>query len=271
MTTMTGSWTEQVHRVDAATRLPDGVLSGLVRGDVAVVVLRGLLPAAVFRGNRERVRSLFHRRTTTRYRNGALTTIGPYLAKHLDRPDRYFTEAAGAAALLSGAGVDLADRVRARLREVLGLARLEPAREPDGRRYPPGVVRIHADGVSNPLHNDNIMRDAAGTGLAVAGLRYQLSCVVCIEECTAGGELVTHRRSWTAGDERFKVAGELGYRPEVTRGAASHEFRPRAGDVYLINPTYYHEIKRVAGADRVTLGFFIGFPDGELTEAVVWG
>ncbi|CAM5659769.1 hypothetical protein SALBM311S_09861 [Streptomyces alboniger] len=41
--------------------------------------------------------------------------------------------------------------------------------------------------------------------------------------------------------------------------------------MYLINPTYYHEIEKVHGATRTTLGFFIGFTDDTLTNAVAWG
>lgn len=91
--------------------------------------------------------------------------------------------------------------MRERLREVLGLRSLAPAREPDGRCYCECIVRIHADGVRNPLHNDSIMRDAAETCIRLAHLEEQLSCVVCLQECDSGGELYHDRKKWHPNDE----------------------------------------------------------------------
>ncbi|MFC1418878.1 2OG-Fe(II)-dependent halogenase WelO5 family protein [Streptacidiphilus cavernicola] len=264
------SWDRVV--IDAGATRPDfHLLRDLVHGDVAVVVLRNLLPAQVFSDNLARLGTLFDSASTTAYANGSLTTVGPYLAKYLDRLDDYFTAAKEADARLGDVSFDLAEQVRTALREGFGLTALEPAREPDGREYAPSVVRIHADGVRNPLHNDNIMRDAAGTGIVLAELAHQLSCVVCLQECDEGGELKIYRKSWEPEDEQHKVPGHLGYRQEAVSGAACHAFKPRAGDVYLINPTRFHEIERVSGSDRLTMGFFLGFASDRLDSAVVWG
>ncbi|MFF3747170.1 2OG-Fe(II)-dependent halogenase WelO5 family protein [Streptomyces kronopolitis] len=145
------------------------------------------------------------------------------------------------------------------------------AQEPDARDYAASVVRIHADGVRNQLHNDNIMRDAQGAGLALTDLAYQLSCVVCLQECDAGGELRMYRKPWEPVDEAYKIQDGLGYDEAVVDGYPCHEFTPQAGDIYLINPTRYHSIERVTGPDRLTMGFFIGFADDALNSAVVWG
>jgi hypothetical protein len=248
------------------------LLGQLIRGEVAVVRLRELLPPQDFDLARDRLPDLVAEARTTRYVNGALTTVGPYLNKYLDRPDDYFTEAERAEALFRRAGFDLADRVRTALAKAFALRTMEPATEPDGRRYGPAVLRVHADGVSNPLHNDNIMRDAADTGLSLAGLAAQLSCVVCVQECDTGGELMIYDRPWRPEDERHKVDRGLGYDHMVVADARRLIFRPRSHDVYLINPTHYHEIERVGGASRITLGFFIGFHDTRPpTDAVVWG
>ncbi|MGK5641967.1 2OG-Fe(II)-dependent halogenase WelO5 family protein [Streptomyces sp. URMC 126] len=130
---------------------------------------------------------------------------------------------------------------------------------------------IHADGVRDPLHNDNIMRDAAGTGIVLADLARQLSCVVCLQECDEGGELRIYRRPWEPQDETFKIDGGLGYDEGVVEGHPGHEFKPQAGDVYVINPMQYHSIEQVSGSDRITMGFFLGFADEKLGSAVVWG
>ncbi|MEU9078789.1 hypothetical protein ACFYUY_10790 [Kitasatospora sp. NPDC004745] len=266
-------WGRVVHHLDQPGEpAPDGpgLLKGLISGDHAVVVLRGLLSEEEFTANRERVVPLFGRADTTEYSNGSLTTLGPYLAKHLAAPDTYFEQAAAAERLTAGVGFDLADRVRARLAEVLGLDAFDVAAEPDGREYARKNVRIYSDGVRTPLHNDNMMRDAAGTGLVLAGLLHHLSVVVCIQECDGGGELEIHRKQWEPLDEEFKVVGGLGYDQAVTRGAPAHRFKPQTGDVYLLNPTHYHSIEKPTGTDRVTMGFFFGFFDPALTRAVAW-
>ncbi|MGW7001545.1 2OG-Fe(II)-dependent halogenase WelO5 family protein [Streptomyces sp. NPDC054933] len=264
------TWTRVI--VDASTARPDSaLLQQLAHGEIAVVVLRNLLPAEAFAVNRERIGKLLANASTTEYVNGALTTVGPYLAKYLDRPQGYFEDAEAARAMLDSVEFDLDGQVRSGLREAFGLGSMEPAREPDGREYSPSVVRIHANGVRNPLHNDNIMRDAAGTGIALADLAFQLSCVVCLQECDGGGELRMYQREWKPVDEAHKIPGGLGYDEAVVDGIPCHEFKPQAGDVYLINPTRYHSIERVSGSDRLTMGFFVGFGDDRLKDAVVWG
>lgn len=258
--------------VDASAGRPaPGLLKQLADGEVAVAVLRNLLPAESFTDNLARVAKLFANASRTDYTNGSLTTIGPYLAKYLDGADAYFAAAATAQQQLDGVGFDLAEQVHDALGGAFGLRSVAPAREEDGRRYPGSVIRIHADGVRNPLHNDNIMRDARGTGLAVAGLTCQLSCVVCLQECETGGELRIYQRGWDPSDESHKIAGGLGYDEAVVAGVPVHEFKPKAGDVYVINPTRYHSIERVAGSDRLTMGFFMGFADERMDAAVVWG
>ncbi|WP_050373281.1 hypothetical protein [Streptomyces acidiscabies] len=156
--------------------------------------------------------------------------------------------------------VDLPSRVRAALRRTFGLATLDPASGPDGE----AVIRLHSDGARDPLHHDRLTRDATGTAC-------RLSCVVSLQECDWGGELVTYRKPWEPSDERWRVPDGPGYRGEVVAAAPRHVFRPRTRDVYLINPAYYHETEKTHGATRTTLGFFIGFTDDTLDHAVTWG
>ncbi|MGH3688255.1 MAG: hypothetical protein ACRDRU_01275 [Pseudonocardiaceae bacterium] len=268
--TATARWNRVVRRV-GVDPIGTDLLRGLVDGQISVVALKGLLPSEVFSQHRERLARLFDRASTTQYVNGTLTTIGPYLAKYLSNVDEYFREAKEANSLTSEISFTLADEVRAGLAEVFSMRRFYVAEEPDGRRYADSVVRIHADGVRNPLHNDNIMRDAAGTNLVVSNLLYQLSCVVCVQECATGGELKTYAKPWQPADEQFKILGGLGYEYGVVESVPSHEFKPQTEDVYLINPTYFHEIAEVGGSDRLTLGFFFGFAEQQLDNAIAWG
>ncbi|WP_328782633.1 hypothetical protein OHT68_30010 [Streptomyces canus] len=268
---MAGSWDRTVHHLEEQGGVDGrGILRSLVDGSAAVVVLRGLLPPERFASGIERILPLFRQATATNYTNVTSTTVGTYLAKHLAAPDAYFDEAAAAEELTDAVDFDLADRIRERLADVLELDSFELEREPDGRAYAKKNVRIYSDGVRTPLHNDKIMRDAVGTGLVVEKLRHQLSVVVCLQECDGGGELEIHQKSWHPQDEQFKIAGGFGYDGQVVGDAAVHWFKPQTGDVYLLNPTYYHAIGAPTGTDRITMGFFFGFYDDALRHAVAW-
>lgn len=245
-------------------------LRQLIRGEVSVIVIRNLLSQAVWDQYRSRIQAQFAKAVTTNYANGALTTIGPYLARYLPDLKTYLAEAARINQLYRDLGFDLCARMRDHLQRALAMESLVPASEPGLGRYAEGVVRIHADGVRNPLHNDNIMRDGAGQGISVTAIRHQLSCVVCLQECDGGGELHHYAKSWEESDEVFKIPGGLGYDEKVVAGRPVEIFKPRTGDVYLINPTHYHSIETVRGADRITLGFFLGFPDDQLDHAWTW-
>jgi hypothetical protein len=130
--TNAGTWNRVVCEVDGP--LDPDLLRGLVDGDYGVVVLKGLLPSAEFALGRDRIQRMFHRVSTTQYVNGALTTIGPFLARYLSDVDAYFADAKDADALSTEAGFDLDLKVRDRLREVLGLRSFDTAQQPDGLR-----------------------------------------------------------------------------------------------------------------------------------------
>lgn len=244
-------------------------LKGLVENRYAAIVLKNLLSQEILDKSREIIQSNYHKARATQYCNGCLTTIGPYLAKYLNQIDQYFSEAQITASLFP-IEWELSYHIREQLHHIFSLESLEGAREKDGQKYSPFVVRLHGDGVHNPLHNDNIMRDAASTDLCVARLTYQLSCVICIQECDQGGHLRHYQKQWHPDDEKYKIENGIGYDSQVVQGKPCFTFQPQTGDVYLINPTNYHEVDRVAGKTRITLGFFIGFFDRELRNAIVW-
>lgn len=235
----------------------------------AVLVLRNALDPELLNTIKNNVYRLREHIQKTQYINGALTTFGPYLAKHLNSLDDYFAKANETDMLFTN-NDDLRAIVREKLCALLNCERLEVAQEPDGRFYAPATVRIHADGVANPLHNDNIMRDAAHTSLKLKNLTRQLSCVVCIQECDEGGELVHYKKRWHQEDEQYKILNGLGYETGVVEGVEGCRFRPQTGDIYLIDPTHYHEILSVKGRDRITMGFFIGFFGNQTQSGVVW-
>ena len=259
-------WNIETHDV---RRGPcSGALAHLRDDSSAVIVLKNVIRPETLHDVAEALERHRSSMTVSSYSNAALTTFGPYLARHLPDAAPYF-----AAARMAGGSfppvADLSAAVRSRLREALQLESLSPACEPDGRMYSPAVIRIHGDGVSNPLHNDRVMRDAAGSGLVVERLDLQFSCVTCIQECDSGGELMHYQRRWKPEDERFKANG-LGYRDGVVDAAQVCTFRPQTGDVYLIDPTNYHAIRAVQGQDRITMGFFFGFFEGGPHRGICW-
>lgn len=262
-------WGKIILKGDAG-RPHKELLRRLVDQDVSVIVMRDLLGDKLLAKGLELIFAHYAKKSANRYHNGTLTTIGPYLARHLKELDVYFSQATMTDEVFANTDFDMRKIVQSQLRSMFGWKKLSVESEADGRRYADSIIRVHGDGVANPLHNDNIMRDAKGTGLKLAGLKHQLSCVVCMQECDQGGELVTYRKRWAPEDEKFKVKDGLGYHAEVVSEVSRDVFRPQQGDVYVINPTSYHEIERVTGKDRVTLSFFIGFYDDNLEEAVLW-
>ena len=266
---MTQTWDRVVYEGNG-TEIGTEPLRGLINGDHAVVVLRGLLPAEVFAENKQRILPLRDAAAVTQYVNGSLTLIGVFLVRYLSHVDDYFQDARAADEVRASLGFDLTVRVRAKLREVLGLHRFDVAAEPDGRQYASSNLRICRDTVGTPLHNDNIMRDGASSGLVLSRLRHQLSCVVCLQGCERGGELSIYQKPWRPADEIYKIPNGLGYDMGVVAGTAAHNFRPETGDIYLLNPTYYHAVEPAYGVDRITLGFFFGFFDDRLQDGVTW-
>jgi len=266
---MNSTWTPVVINVDGST-ISSALLRGLIDGDHPVVLLKGLLSDEIVAANRQVLLGLRNGARVTQYANGSLTLIGTFLVKYLEKLDEYFVEAKNADARTAAAGFYLPAHVREKLRRAFGMREFETAREPDGRCYASSNVRICANNIDTPLHNDNIKRDGAPYPIILAGLKHQLSCVVCVQGCEEGGELSIYRKPWEPADEIHKVPSGLGYDLAVVEGRPVYEFRPKTSDVYLLNPTNYHAVKKVTGADRITLGFFFGFFDDQLDRAVSW-
>lgn len=232
-----------------------GQRAALEQGEIPILRITGSAPEATRAAARAAVDRT--KATVTQYSNGALTTIGPYIAAHLRKPETYFARRGEIETLFADPETDPRPYIMAALADALGLKGVPTLTEPQFGAYAAGVVRVHADGVANPLHNDNLARDAAGTGLVLERATCQLSVIYCIDECTTGGELVHYRKRWSRADETHKIVGGLGYERAVVEGVEAVTFRPSAGDLYLINPTHYHEILAVGGASRVTLGMFL--------------
>jgi hypothetical protein len=260
------SW--KIQRFGENVRPGRNLVRQLCSGDVAVAVFKSALTPSLIAESQlaiDRFRGIANK---TDYVNGSLTTIGQYLAKHINNPSQYFSSASTVEEQLFR-DAQIPRWVRQFLAHRFSI-KIAVASEDDGRKYAGAIVRLHADGVCNPLHNDNIARDARHTGLAVAKVTNQLSCVVCLQECTTGGALHHYQKAWNSVDEQFKIPNGLGYYEQVVADCPAVTYKPSVGDIYVMNPTYYHSISAVGGTERRTLGFFFGSTDEDLEKWIAW-
>ncbi|WP_413507019.1 hypothetical protein [Serratia proteamaculans] len=260
----------QIRVIEPTMLVEPDWLEDIITARVPLLVLRNFLQVEVRETVIGELQQCRENIRVSHYPNGTLTTLGPYLAKYTSAPENYFTELRDSLPLLPKSLISLQQNVYQWVKVVLKLDALETACEAQYGPYSGSIVRFHANGVANPLHSDHIVRDAAGTGLTVTAIRHQLSCVVCLQECNDGGALRIYNKKWRQEDERFKTSGELGYRDGIKEGCESCEFRPLSGDIYLFNPAYYHEIDRVVGDTRITMGFFFGITDENMKRAIAW-
>lgn len=270
MTPITTSRWSNPLIIESDTDLPNNYKQQLLTGEISVLVLRNQVDKSILNQLLNEVKTRHEHVKTSSYNNCALTTFGTYLARHINEPKNYFQAYQEIKPSLPPTADKITGLAYKKLAEILNLESLEVAIDPIHQSYSPYILRIHANGVANPLHNDMIIRDAKGTGLKVEYLASQLSCIVCIQECDQGGYLKHYDKVWHQDDEVYKIKDGLGYQQEVVTGHQSCTFKPQVGDIYVINPTYYHEIDQVQGNDRVTLGFFFGFMDDCENKAIAW-
>lgn len=261
---------QKILIINPLTSIESGWTKDIVTGHTTLLVLRGFLRNNTMHSISRDVLACHENITTSNYTNANLTTLGPYLAKYFSNPHAYFSQSRAQQSLYPQSLVDIRAVIYQTLRHALVLDYLETAFEPGLGEYSGSIIRFHADGVSNPLHTDNVLRDGSGSGLAVTAIKHQLSCVVCLQECTQGGILRIHQKVWEPLHERFKVKGELGYREDVISGSEFCDFYPRQGDIYVFNPNHYHQISPVSGMTRITMGFFFGIVDESMKKAIAW-
>jgi len=248
----------------------DSRLQALLSGDTGVLVLRGLLSEEALSSALNSVEEIEDRTRVNSYPNAQLITVGPYLAGCVRSPQVYFDAVKHIACDLPPPLVEFNAMIYRIVAAALGLHTLKVATENADSSYSPFIVLIHRSGMTMPLHNDMIARDAKGSGLFIANTKSQLRCVVCLQECTSGGELIHYRKPWSSSDESLKVNGHFGYPHSVVDGFEKLVFRPMTGDIYIFNPTYYHEVAEILGTTRVTMGFFFGHADASTKEMFAW-
>lgn len=230
---------------------------------------KGTVPYAVFPGFldesecSEVVEALKAARMTT-FKSGdaVVSTLGVYLPDAVDDPDAYFAHAAelepAIASVLELSRGDVRDQIR-RMFESHMNRPVIAARGPEGQEYGQGCLRVHGAGAGSSIHRDVLAVDVAGWN--VAEMDAQFSAVLMLQPPDIGGELVVYRQRWRPQDDaEFKNKGAKGWHPRVVEGAQVATYSAAAGDVYVFNPTHYHEVPRTSGeTDRVSMQFFMAF------------
>ena len=260
----------QIRVINPCMFVDNTWLDDIVTARVPLLVLRGFLTPTATTEVVKDVMQCRQKIALTYPCPNVSTTLGACLEKYTSVPENYFTELRDIQPMLPDTLLTLREQVYDWVKKVLKLESLQTAQEPELGPYSAAIVRLHSDGVAQPLHHHDIVRDAASSGLAVSQILHQLSCVVCLQTDDSSGALRIYNKKWQAEDEGFKTPGEQGYQNTVVQHCETCEFSPRRGDIYLFNPAYYHETGRVSGDTRMTMDFFFGLTDKKMKHAIAW-
>lgn len=93
-------------------------------------------------------------------------------------------------------------------------------------------------------------------GWTISEVSEQLSWNLYLNEPT-GGDLLAYNRPYSPEDEFLRVKNEYYYENAIVDGVQCFRYKPRTGDIVIINCRNIHEVEPVTG-DRFTLSSFIG-------------
>lgn len=230
-------------------------LEPLICGKIPMIIIRNFYDKKSCQTAAERIKN----HDQSRFQDGELRHIGPFLMAHATDKDKYFKESTECKITLEEIFCGITNPV---LQIYEAVDRMFPGHSVSLARelqydYSQAVIRIHEKGRSVPVHKDNVKYE--GREYAVSNIDCQLSCVLHLQESESGGDLVLYNRTWKKGDEQFRNI-DFGYSQSLTESSQScRASNLGAGDLVIINPIYYHEVTRITGdAPRITLGMFLG-------------
>ena len=120
--------------------------------------------------------------------------------------------------------------------------------------YSDCVIRIHQNGDSVHVHRDNCNFEMPD--YVVSTYRNQLSAILYLQSPQSGGELIIYDKQWCKDDE-YQRKPDFGYSSDLVNGVEYLTIRPIAGNLVLLNPSYYHKIGSICGPKpRISIGFF---------------
>lgn len=184
-------------------------------------------------------------------------------------PDAYFTAAKQATeetAAVYAQSFNPLERLVDHLRSCHA-GTVEPAIEPDGRRYFVGIVRKSNSGLA--LHADFAPYQAPG--YAVDGIDAQLAWNFYAAAPAEGGVTTLHDVVWTWKRSRpGEIAENYPLPPESVTDARTFSYQPVAGEAWIFNSRNPHIVSAPgkSAGDRLAVACFIGRQtDGNL---VLW-
>ena len=204
------------------------------------------------------------------FQNDKLLHLGPFLMEHVTDKKGYFEVAKDAQKTIGKIFEEIENpinKIYEFISKIFPSFSISVATESQND-YSQAIIRIHEKGKSIPIHKDNIKHE--GKEYAICEVDSQLSCVLHLQESETGGELIIYDKQWKKEDERFRNI-DFGYSSELVKG---HKFCKLSGfapgDLVIINPNYFHEVKKITGdTSRITLGMFLGFYSKE-SKIVAW-
>lgn len=195
---------------------------------------------------------------TNDFQNGKLKHIGPFLMSYTTKKEEYFKAVTEIQKTFDKIFYRM-KKPTSQIHEITShmLPGYSIANIEFQEVYSPFIIRIHEKGKAIPLHKDDIRYE--GKNYAIHNVVHQLSCILHLQETEKGGELILYDKRWKKSDERYRNI-DFGYSSDLVSSSRSCEIcNLKSGDLVIINPNYYHEVKKINGEiPRITLGMFLG-------------
>lgn len=195
---------------------------------------------------------------TNDFQNGKLKHIGPFLMSYTTKKEEYFEASKKARKIFESIFYGI-EKPTNQINQIIhhSLPDYSIANTEFEEDYSPFIIRIHEKGKSVSLHKDDIRYE--GKNYTVHNVDHQLSCILHLQESEKGGEFVIYNQKWKKSDEKYRNI-DFGYSSGLIASSRSCKIcNVKSGDLVIINPNYYHEVKKIEGKiPRITLGMFLG-------------
>jgi len=195
--------------------------------------------------------------------------IGPFLMNYTTKKEKYFEKASKANEIFKEIFMNIenpVDKIKTTILKNFPNYEISDKKE-NQKNYALCTIRQHEKGKSIPLHKDNVSYE--GAEYEVSKINTQLSCILHIQETEKGGNLSIYNKQWEKKFEKHREV-EFGYNPIIKENTLVDTIEPKLGDLVIINPNYFHEVKKIQGnSDRITLGIFFGI-ENETKKIFSW-
>ena len=186
---------------------------------------------------------------------GLTTKIGTSLSSHIYDKANYFSNAQNSNQFIQNLfshTISPVDKMH-QILEHLFQKKISTATEYD-MKYSDCVIRIHKNGDSVHIHRDNCNFEMPE--YVVSRYRNQLSAILYLQSPQSGGELKIYNKQWSKTDESLRQP-DFGYSCNVVDRIDYTTISPTAGNLVLLNPSFYHKIESIRGKkNRISIGFF---------------